>query len=42
MGAIVTRDVKPGSVVYGTPAMHGYDVEKYLARQETWINQAAK
>ncbi len=42
MGAIVTRDVKPGSVVYGTPATHRYDVEKYLARQETWINQAAK
>jgi len=42
MGAIVTRDVKPGSVVYGIPATHRYDVEKYRARQETWINQGAK
>ena len=33
---------EPGSVVYGVPATHRYNVEKYAVRQETWINQAAK
>ena len=39
MGAVVTRDVDPGSVVYGVPASPRYDIEEYKDRQNQWINQ---
>ena len=39
MGALVTRDVEPGSVVYGSPATSSYDILEYKTRQENWINQ---
>ncbi len=38
MGAIVTQDVKPETVVYGTPAAPRYPVDDYRRRQESWIN----
>jgi UDP-2-acetamido-3-amino-2,3-dideoxy-glucuronate N-acetyltransferase len=39
MGAIVTHDVKPNSVVYGVPARERYVLEEYLAKQNNWVNQ---
>lgn len=39
MGAIVTRDVEPGSVVYGSPATNRYEILEYKSRQEKWVNQ---
>ena len=36
MGAIVTRDVQPDSVVYGNPAHEKYTREIYLKKKEEW------
>jgi len=39
MGAVVTRDVEAGSVVFGVPASRRFDVEEYRLRQRRWIHQ---
>ena len=39
MGAIVTHDVKPNSVVYGIPSRERYVLKEYLDKQSNWVNQ---
>jgi len=41
MGAVVTRDVPPDTLVYGNPARAGYPMEEYLRRRREW-NQGGK
>jgi len=36
MGAIVTRDVAPDTVVYGTPARAAYPTSNYVQKQSNW------
>ena len=36
MGAVVTRDVPPDTLVYGNPARAGYPMEKYLEKRREW------
>jgi len=36
MGAVVTRDVLPDTVVYGNPARTRYSLSEYLKKKEAW------
>jgi maltose O-acetyltransferase len=36
MGAVVTQDVLPDTVVYGNPAQARYDKEDYLRKKRDW------
>ncbi len=36
MGSVVTRDVPPGEVHYGSPATHRYGYSEYLERRRMW------
>jgi acetyltransferase-like isoleucine patch superfamily enzyme len=36
MGAVVTKDVPPETVVYGNPATGRYKLEEYLKKKENW------
>jgi acetyltransferase-like isoleucine patch superfamily enzyme len=36
MGSVVTRDVSPGEVHYGSPATHRYGYSEYLERRRMW------
>ena len=36
MGAVVTKDVPPGTVVYGNPARPKYPLERYLEKKRAW------
>jgi acetyltransferase-like isoleucine patch superfamily enzyme len=36
MGAIVTKDVPPGTVVYGNPARSKYSQEIYMQKKRAW------
>ena len=38
MGAIVTHDIPPDSVVFGIPAKKQYSYETYLQKKENWEN----
>lgn len=39
MGAAVTHNVKPKTVVFGIPASTRYGYEEYRSKQLNWINQ---
>ena len=36
MGAVVTKDVPPDTLVYGNPAEGGYPMEKYIQKRREW------
>ena len=36
MGAVVTKDVPPDTLVYGNPARSGYPMEQYLEKHREW------
>lgn len=36
MGAVVTKDVPPDTLVYGSPARQGYPMEQYLEKRKEW------
>lgn len=38
MGAVVTRDVQPGTVVFGNPARVRYHLSEYLEKKRRWEN----
>ncbi len=38
MGAVVTKDVPPNTVVIGVPAKEKYSREEYDKKQKQWIN----
>jgi acetyltransferase-like isoleucine patch superfamily enzyme len=38
MGAIVTRDVEPSTVVFGNPAVDRYTKEVYIRKKAEWQN----
>ncbi len=38
MGAVVTSDVEPETVVYGVPASPQYSLEEYEKRRTQWVN----
>lgn len=42
MGAVVTCDVEPETVVYGNPARHQYSLEEYEERRDQWIRDSDK
>jgi len=39
MGAVVTKDVAAGAVVYRNPASDRYSLEEYLAKKREWEAQ---
>lgn len=39
MGAIVTKNVEPGSVVYGNPCRRHYGLERYLEKKKKWESE---
>lgn len=42
MGAVVTHDVEPETVVYGNPAKHHYSLQEYEKRRDQWIRDNDK
>lgn len=42
MGAVVTHDVEPETVVYGNPANYQYSLEEYQKRRTQWIRDNDK
>ena len=39
MGAVVTKDVPPDTLVYGSPARQGYPMEQYVEKRKEWNSE---